>query len=204
MKFTLKILTIMVMAASVFAGHSVQAGAVVGEMAPAFGLSDVEGHTVVLGDLKGKRVVLEWTNAQCPFVKKHYGTHNMQDTQKKATDDGVIWISVISSAEGKQGQVSAAQAKEIVVEKGAHPTHVILDPEGTLGHLYGAVTTPHMFVIDTAGRLAYAGAIDDRSSPNPSTVEGAHNYVLAALDDLAQGRVVVDAQTQPYGCGVKY
>lgn len=176
----------------------------VGEPAPEFTAKDVDGNEVSLSDLKGKKVVLEWTNHQCPFVMKHYETGNMQATQKAAAEKGVVWISIVSSGEGKQGYVSAEEAKAIVKEEGAVVSHKILDPDGTLGHLYGAKTTPHMFVIDEGGVLAYAGAIDDNSSPRHDTVAGAANYVLAALNDLEAGRAVQTPTSQPYGCSVKY
>jgi peroxiredoxin len=182
----------------------VNAAIEIGKPAPAIETTDIEGNAVSLDALKGKTVVLEWTNASCPFVIKHYDTNNMQAAQKKATDDGVVWIMVNSSAEGKQGHVDVEGAKAVIAEQDAHPSHVVLDASGEIGKAYGAKTTPHMYVIDADGNVAYAGAIDDNSSPRHNTVEGATNYVLAALDDLAAGNAVTTPQTAPYGCGVKY
>lgn len=128
----------------------------------------------------------------------------MQKLQKEVTDDGVIWISIASSAKGKEGYTSPEEAKAIMEEQGAHPTHKILDVDGSIGHLYGAKTTPHMFVIDQNGVLVYSGAIDDNNSYKPETVEGAKNYVREALKSLKEGKPVETSSTQPYGCGVKY
>lgn len=182
----------------------VQASVEIGEAAPNFTATDIHGNSFNLEDQKGKIVVLEWTNHLCPFVKKHYGTNNMQNTQKTATDNGVVWVSIVSSAEGKQGHVSAEKAIAIETEVGAHATTRILDASGEIGTLYAAKTTPHMFVISTKGNIAYTGAIDSNPSPNPKAVENATNLVLAALDDLSAGRVVKVPRTAPYGCSVKY
>lgn len=177
----------------------------IGANVPNIQATDINGNAFNLEDYKGKTVVLEWTNAECPFVVKHYSTNNMQDTQEKAVAmDNVVWVSINSSAAGKQGSVTPEEAKSLIAEKGAHPTTMILDPLGEIGHAYGAMTTPHMFVIDAEGKLAYMGAIDDNSSPNPDTVEGAKNYVLAALNDLSAGNPVTESVTRPYGCAVKY
>lgn len=176
----------------------------VGKPAPAFEATDINGKPFKLSDHKGKIVVLEWSNHKCPFVRKHYDGGNMQDIQKQANAKGVEWVTIVSSAEGRQGNITAAEAAAVIKEKGASPDVKILDPSGELGKLYDAKTTPHMYVIDTAGTLAYAGAIDSNSSPNPKTIEGAENYVLAAIDDLAAGNAVQTPQTQPYGCSVKY
>ena len=176
----------------------------VGKMAPNFEATDIKGNAFKLSDHKGSIVVLEWTNHECPFVVKHYSTNNMQKTQKDTTAKGVKWISINSSAKGRQGSHMAKDAQEIIDKQGAAPTVKILDPEGTIGKLYDAKTTPHMFVIDTEGTLAYAGAIDSNSSPNPQTVEDADNYILAAVDELVAGKEVTTSQTQPYGCSVKY
>lgn len=182
----------------------VNAAVEIGKPAPAFTATDIHGVEISSESLKGKTVVLEWTNASCPFVIKHYDTNNMQTAQKKATEAGVVWITVNSSAEGKQGHVDAEAAKALITEQGAHPSHAILDASGEIGKAYGAKTTPHMYVINADGNVAYAGAIDDNSSPRASAVEGAKNYVLAALDDIAAGKAVETAQTAPYGCSVKY
>lgn len=181
-----------------------QAAPEIGKPAPDFSATDLDGKPVKLSDLKGKIVVLEWTNPECPFVHKHYDTGSMQQTQKTATAKGVEWISIVSSAPQREGYMTPEQAKAVLAEKGAAPSAEILDSSGEIGRLYDARTTPHMFVIDAAGTLVYAGAIDDKPTPNPATLEGAKNYVLAALGDLEAGRPVATAQTQPYGCSVKY
>lgn len=182
----------------------VMASVEVGQPAPDFTATDIHGQEFKLSDQKGKTVVLEWTNHECPFVKKHYGSGNMQTTQKTATDKGVVWVSIVSSAPGKQGNVTPEQAIEIEKEVGANATTRILDASGEIGMAYGAKTTPHMFVINPEGTLAYAGAIDDNPSPDPATIEGAHNYVLSAVESIAAGTEIATASTTPYGCGVKY
>ncbi len=182
----------------------VRASMEVGEAAPNFEAIDIHGNTFKLEDQKGKIVVLEWTNHLCPFVNKHYSTHNMQDAQKTATDNGVVWVSIVSSAPGKQGHVTPEEAMEIEKEVDAHATTRILDATGEIGKLYGAKTTPHMFVISAEGNVVYKGAIDDNPSPNPESVKTAKNLVLAALDDLANSRAVEVPRTAPYGCSVKY
>jgi peroxiredoxin len=180
------------------------AAAEIGKPAPAFTATDTNGAAQTLAQYKGKIVVLEWTNPQCPYVKKQYGTHNMQDLQKAATAAGAVWLSVNSSAAGKEGNLTPEQANQLLKDEGAAPTAEILDAKGEIGHLYEAKTTPHMFVIDKDGVLAYAGAIDDAPSADPATVPNAKNYVKAALDDLAAGRPVATPLTNSYGCGVKY
>lgn len=180
------------------------AAAVVGQPAPAFSLPDTGGVRHSLADFRGRTVVLEWLNHDCPFVRKQYDSGNMQRLQQKHTGNGVVWLSVVSSAPGKQGFFPPEKANELTVSKGAKPTAVLLDPEGTVGRLYGARTTPHMFVIDPAGTLVYAGGIDDRPSTDPDDVKGARNHVDAALGELAAGKPVSMATTNPYGCAVKY
>jgi peroxiredoxin len=176
----------------------------VGSPAPNFTAKTSTGQTVNLSDYKGKVVVLEWTNHECPFVVKHYSTGNMQKLQQEAKAKGVVWFSVVSSAPGQQGFVTAEQANAVVKEKKASPTAVLLDPDGTLGKLYGARTTPHMFVIDKAGQLQYMGAIDDAPSLANQDVTKANNYVRAALGQIMAGQKVTTSTTQPYGCSVKY
>ena len=180
------------------------AAAKVGEAAPAFTALASTGKSVSLASYRSKIVVLEWTNHECPYVRKHYETGNMQALQKEVTGQGVVWLSVISSAPGEQGYVSPAQANELTESRGAAPTAVLLDPKGTVGRMYGATNTPHMYVIDEAGILRYAGAIDDRPTTRKSDVEGAHNYVRAALHAVAAGRPVPEPVTHAYGCTVKY
>jgi len=180
------------------------AAAKVGTAAPAFTAVDSSGKEVSLADYKGKTVVLEWLNKGCPYVQKHYGSGNMQKLQKAYAAKGVVWLSVVSSAEGKQGYVTGAEADEDTKASGAAPSKVLLDPHGTLGGLYGAKTTPHMYVVDKAGVLRYAGAIDSNSSADPGTIASAENYVAGALDAVLAGKKVAKASTKPYGCSVKY
>tara|TARA_Y100001001_G_C8011135_1_gene309719 strand:- start:2326 stop:2943 length:618 start_codon:yes stop_codon:yes gene_type:complete len=185
---------------SATANASVETGA----KAPEFTATDSNGASHSLSDFAGKTVVLEWTNNQCPYVVKHYETGNMQKLQKHATEDGVVWLTVISSAPGKQGHVSAEEANTLTEERNASPTAVLLDESGEIGRLYDAKTTPHMFVIDEHGVVVYQGAIDDNDSARHSTVEGATNYVEAALNALKNGEEIEHGNTQPYGCSVKY
>ena len=168
-------------------------------------VTDSNGTQHNLSNFAGKKVVLEWTNADCPFVKKHYSTDNMQQTQKLATaENDAVWLSIISSAPGMQGYVDGATANSLTQSRGAAPTAVILDPAGAAARTFSAKTTPHMFIIDESQTLVYQGAIDDNRSANPAAVQGAKNYVVAALADLDAGRAVAEAETAPYGCGVKY
>ena len=194
-------------AAVAFAGLAAcgaAAAQVVGQPAPNFRLADANGKPVSLADYKGRIVVLEWNNPGCPFVQKHYGSGNMQNTQAAAAKDGVVWLTINSGAPGKQGYMSGAEAKAFVARSGAHPAAYLLDPRGTVGRAYGARTTPHMYVVDARGTLVYAGAIDDRPTANPADIEGARNHVLAALSELEAGRAVSVATSRPYGCSVKY
>ena len=168
-------------------------------------VTDSNGKQHNLSDFTGKRVVLEWTNDGCPYVQKHYDTDNMQTLQKEATLDGdTVWLSIVSSAPGKQGYVSGEGANELTTSRGAAPTAVVLDPAGNMGKTFAAKTTPHMYIIDEVGTLVYQGAIDDNSSARKSTVAGAKNYVRAAMSDLDAGRSVAVSDTAPYGCSVKY
>jgi len=183
---------------------SAQAAVAVGAPAPDFSATSTQGAAVSLSGLKGKIVVLEWTNHQCPFVRKYYNKGHMQQLQKTATADGVVWISINSSAAGKEGHVDAARANALTTERAAAPTHVVLDEKGEIGRLYGAKTTPHMFVINPEGALVYMGAIDSKPTPNTDDIASATNYVTAALAALKAGRAVEPAATQPYGCSVKY
>jgi peroxiredoxin len=176
----------------------------VGASAPAFSAQDTTGKTRTLAEFKGKRVVLEWHNQKCPYVVKHYGSGNMQKLQRQLTGEGVVWLTVISSAPGKQGHVTAAEADAYVGETMGAPTAVLLDADGTVGRLYGAKTTPHMFLIDEQGVLVYAGAIDDQPTSDADDVAGAKNYVLAAFEEVKAGKPVATATTAPYGCSVKY
>lgn len=177
---------------------------VVGQPAPAFSAQDADGKPVSLAALKGKPVVLEWTNEGCPYVQHSYKSGVMQGLQKQAAADGFTWISVISSAPGKQGALQPAEVRTWKSSTGATPARVVLDAKGDLGRLYAAKTTPHMFVIDKAGRVAYMGAIDDKVSSDPADAKTAKNYVKIALADVKAGRPVAEAVTKPYGCSVKY
>jgi peroxiredoxin len=180
------------------------AEAVVGQAAPPFTATDSDGRTRSLEEFKGKLIVLEWWNPECPFVGKHYGSGNMQKLQREWTGKGVVWLTIDSSAPGKQGYLTPAEAKKTMQAKGAAPTAVLLDPEGKTARVYGAKTTPHMFVIDRNGTLAYAGGIDDKPSTDQEDVATAHNYVTAALEALSAGGPVATKASQPYGCSVKY
>jgi len=180
------------------------AAAKVGEAAPAFTATSTTGAPVSLGSYKGKIVVLEWTNHECPYVRKHYETGNMQALQKDVTGQGVVWLTLISSAKGEQGYVSATQADELTTTRKASPTAVLLDEKGVVGHLYGATNTPHMYIIDKVGTLVYAGAIDDRPTTRKADVQGANNYVRVALEAVAAGQPVKTPVTRAYGCTVKY
>jgi peroxiredoxin len=178
---------------------------VVGKPAPAFTVSDTKGKTHSLESYRGKWVVLEWFNHDCPYTRKHYSTKNMQTLQREYTEKGVVWISVVSSAPGTQGYLaSAADADRAMTDRKASPSFIVRDTAGTLGRLYGARTTPHLYVIDAQGVLRYAGAIDNKPSPSPSGVSGAHNYLKAALDAGLAGKPIAVGTTQPYGCDVKY
>jgi len=175
-----------------------------GDSAPDFTSTDSSGKTHKLSDFKGKFVVLEWTNSNCPFTKKHYASGNMQNLQKQWTSKGVVWLTVLSSAPGKEGYKTADEENAYVRDKGAAPTAVLMDPSGNLGHLYGAKTTPHMFIIDPTGKLVYNGAIDDRPTTDRDDINGAKNYVAAALSEAMSGKPVSTANTEAYGCSVKY
>ncbi|HUL76569.1 MAG TPA: thioredoxin family protein [Vicinamibacteria bacterium] len=180
------------------------AQAVVGHPAPPFSLVDSDGRARSLADFAGKVVVLEWWNYECPFVGKHYGSGNMQKLQREWTAKGVVWLAVSSSAAGKQGHVDGAKANALMKERSGAPTAVLLDHDGKVGRAYGAKTTPHMFVIDPAGRLVYAGGIDDKPSTDRADVPTARNYVVAALTEVLAGKPVTTPSSQPYGCAVKY
>jgi AhpC/TSA family len=193
------LLTVALAAATASLAH-----AKVGEPAPAFTLTDTNGKTRSLADFQGKVVVLEWFNPDCPFVKKHYDSGNMPKLQSRYTGKGVVWLSVDSSAPGKQGNYPPATLNELTKSKGGAPTAVLLDPDGTVGREYGAKTTPHMYVIDGQGVLRYAGAIDSIASADQEDIPRATNYVAGAIDAVLAGKTVEPATTQSYGCSVKY
>lgn len=183
---------------------SVRAAVNTGETAPDFTLTDTNGQSHSLSDFKGKFVVLEWLNHDCPFVKKHYDSGNMQGLQKEYVAKDVIWLSINSSAAGKEGNYSPEESNELTKEKDAASTAVLLDPDGQVGKLYGAKTTPHMFVVSPQGLLIYQGAIDDRPSADPADIPTSVNYVKAALDEALSGKAVSVSTTKSYGCSVKY
>jgi peroxiredoxin len=176
----------------------------VGKPAPDFTLQDISGKKHELSDYKGKYVVLEWVNFGCPFVKKHYRSENMQKLQKEFSEKGVVWLSICSSAPGKQGNETPDAAKKGISQFGWAASAYLEDEDGKVGKLYNAKTTPEMFVVDPKGTLIYAGAIDDKPTPDPSTVEGSNNYVKAALSEATAGKSVSVPSTKPYGCSVKY
>lgn len=179
-------------------------GPAIGAPAPVFTATDMQGRAVRLADYKGKFVVLEWTNRDCPFVRKHYSEGAMQATQAWAVQQGVVWLGVVSSAPGTQGYFDATEARGYYQGTKWKGTRILLDPEGTVGRQYEAKTTPHMFVIDRDQKLVYMGAIDDRRTPNPADVAGATNYVRLALTELLAGKPVSVPVSKPYGCSVKY
>ncbi len=189
----------------IFTPFLAHAEPVVGEAAPDFTAVDsISGEEIKLSDLKGKIVVMEWTNHECPFVRKHYDSDNMQTLQKETAGEDLAWISIVSSAKDKQGFLTAEESNAVIKEVDASPNYKILDASGELGGLYDAKTTPHMFVIDADGTLRYAGAIDSNSSPRESSIEGATNYVRDAIISIRAGEDVKVATSQPYGCSVKY
>lgn len=180
------------------------AEALPGKAAPSFELKDAHGKTHSLASSKGKWIVLEWFNKDCPYVKKHYGSNNMQSLQKTYTDKNVVWYSIVSSAKGKQGHETPEDTLKTVASNKSSATAVLLDETGTVGKAYGAKTTPHMFVIDPNGVVAYAGGIDDNDSSSPRVIASSKNFVAAALDaGLAKKKIEV-ASARPYGCSVKY
>jgi peroxiredoxin len=190
--------------ASLMAGEEDKPAATIDKAAPDFSLPGIDGKTYKLSDFKGKYVVLEWNNFDCPFVKKHYGSGNMQALQKKYVEEGVVWLTICSSAPGKQGHYDADALKKMTAEQKIASTAYLQDSDGSVGRAYAAKTTPNMFVISPEGILIYAGAIDDKPSTNPEDVKGASNYVQASLDAAMAGKAIATKSTAPYGCSVKY
>lgn len=189
--------------------HTAAAGgkhatAAVDKTAPDFSVVDIDGKTHKLSDYKGKYVVLEWNNPDCPFVRKHYGSGNMQALQKEYGEKGIVWLTICSSAPGKQGYYEAAKVKPMLKDQKFASAAYLQDADGTVGHLYGAKTTPHMYIIDPEGTLLYAGAIDDKPSTNKDDIKGATNYVRAALDAALAGETIEVKTSTPYGCAIKY
>ena len=187
-----------------WAAGSALAAAAVGQAAPAFTALDTAGKPVSLADFKGRHVVLEWTNPGCPFVVKHYGSDNMQATQKAATAKGVVWLTINSTAADAGDYKAPAALAAWMQQQKAAASSTLMDADGKVGRAYGARTTPHMYVIDPAGKLVYAGAIDSRPTANPAHVKDATNHVNQALAETLAGKPVSVASTQPYGCSVKY
>lgn len=178
--------------------------ATIGEVSPNFKLPDSNGHQVSLNNMRGHYVVLEWTNEGCPFVRKHYNSGNMQATQEKARKMGAEWFTIISSAPGEQGYLTGQQANAYRAEHHVNSNATLLDPDGTVGHIYSARTTPQIVIIDPKGVVIYNGAIDDRPSPDPESLKGARNYAIEALQLSMQGKPVQVSTSRPYGCSVKY
>src|SRR5436305_8401239 len=176
----------------------------VGAAAPDFSLPDASGKSHSLSEYKGKYVVLEWFNSECPFVKKHYGSGNMQKLQAEFTGKGIVWLTVDSNAPGLEGYLTAEQANTKMAEWKTKQTALVLDPDGKAGRSYGAKNTPHMFVINPEGKIVYEGAIDSKPTPNPSDIASSTNYVKAALDESLAGKTVTTPSSRPYGCSVKY
>ena len=176
----------------------------VGTNAPDFSLTDSKGKTQSVSQYKGKYVVLEWFNPECPFVKKHYGSGNMQKLQAEFTGKGVVWLTIDSNALGLEGYLTAEQANAKMTEWKTKQTALVLDPDGKIGRSYGAKNTPHMFVINPEGKIVYEGAIDSKATPNPADITGATNYVKMALEEALAGKTVTTPSSRPYGCSVKY
>ena len=182
----------------------ITAGVAVAKPAPAFTLKDTNGKTHSLSDFKGKVVVLEWLNHDCPFVKKHYNSGNMQTLQKKYTGKDVVWLSIVSSAPGKQGHYSPSKANKLTADKGAAPTAVLIDSDGKTGRAYGAKRTPEMVIIDTEGNHVFQGAIDSNAGFDEAEIKSAKNYVAQNLDALLAGKKLPVSSNKAYGCGIKY
>ncbi len=190
-------------AVALCAAGTLHAQAVIGQAAPALQAVDASGKAVNLADFKGKTVVLEWVNPGCPFVKKHYGSGNMQATQKAAAGQGVVWLTVSSTAPSHQDYKKPAELAAWMAEQKAAST-LVMDDSGAVGKAWGAKTTPHLFIVNPAGQVVYNGAIDSKPSANPADIPGATNHVNAALGELKAGQPVAKASTQPYGCSIKY
>ncbi|WP_413288622.1 redoxin domain-containing protein [Bdellovibrio sp. HCB337] len=186
------------------AGSFALADAKVGSAAPDFSVADAAGKTHKLSDYKGKNVVLEWYNKDCPYVRKHYDSKNMQKLQTDMTGKGVVWLTVISSAPGKQGHLAAADAVKNGAKEGSKATAILLDEKGDMGKAYGAKTTPHMYLIDQQGVLRYNGAIDSNDSADPKTIATAENYIVRAVASAEKGEKISKETSKPYGCSVKY
>ena len=196
----------LVLAAALVLGTGTRAGAAaaLGAPAPAFRTLDGDGRERTLAEFAGRIVVLEWTSSDCPYSRKHYGSGTMQALQKAAVRDGVVWLTVSSSAKDREGYFTPALARAWRARVGSHATAILLDSAGSMGRAYGARTTPHMFIVDRTGRIAYMGGIDDRPYADPASLKGAKPYVALALADLRAGRAVAQPVSSPYGCSVRY
>ena len=181
-----------------------QAAVAPGGTAPGFTLTAVDGATVSLSQYRGKYVVLEWFNSECPFVQKHYNSANMQNLQSTFTDKGIVWLAINSTNPEHSNYRDAKRSTQIMSDWKAKPSALLLDPDGKVGRAYGARTTPHMYIVDPGGKLVYMGGIDDKPSFSTRDIPGATNYVVAALDELLAGRAVSASDTRPYGCSIKY
>lgn len=204
MQFKQLIATSLITAAFAFTSVSVFADPVIDKPAPAFTANTADGGKLTLDSLRGKTVVLEWTNNECPFVVKHYESGNIPQLQKDAASKDISWVQIISSAPGKQGHVDGATALKLNESRGAKPAYVVLDEDGKIGKLYGAQTTPHIFVIDAKGVLVYKGGIDSIPTAKKEDLAKANNYVKETLVALADGKKVPHPSTKPYGCSIKY
>lgn len=182
----------------------VMAEPVVNQIAPEFSGVTSEGSNLSLLDLRGKTVILEWTNHECPFVKKHYLSGNIPNLQKQAAAQGITWVQIISSAPGKQGYIDGETAKQLNTQRDAHPSYTLFDPSGAIGKLYAATNTPQLFIIDPKGVLLYKGGIDSIPSADQSDIAKAENYISLALNELASGKAISKSSTRPYGCTIKY
>ncbi|HKP93082.1 MAG TPA: redoxin domain-containing protein [Chthoniobacterales bacterium] len=198
-----KLLTTLLTLAASTALFAVDSPAV-GTNAPDFSVTDSKGKTQSVSQYKGKYVVLEWFNPECPFVKKHYGSGNMQKLQEEFTAKGVVWLTIDSSAPGLEGHLNAEQANAKMTEWKTKQTALLIDADGKAGRAYGAKNTPHMFVINPEGKIVYEGAIDSKATPNPADIADSTNYVKVALNESMGGKTVSNANTKPYGCSVKY
>lgn len=176
----------------------------VGQPAPNFKLNAADGRVVTLSDFRGKKVVLEWHNPGCPYVRKHYDSGNMQKTQAAARKDGAVWLTINSGSPGKQGYMTGAEARALAAKEKAASTAYLLDPKGIVGKGYEAKVTPHMYIIDAAGTLVYAGGIDDKPTADQADIPTARNHVLAALGEMKAGKAISVTTSRPYGCTVKY
>lgn len=201
-----KLTIIAIMFAAIFTAQltAKNTKAEIGKEAPNFTLTSAEGNSHSLADFKGKYVVLEWVNFDCPFVKKHYGSKNMQTLQKEMTSKDVVWLSICSSAEGKQGHFKGKELLDRIASEGSNATAYLIDQDGSVGKMYGAKTTPHCYVVSPEGNLIYAGAIDDKASADAEDIKTSKNLVKSCIDEAMSGSEITISTSKPYGCGVKY